>query len=182
MLDRAERLCRQCIAALESGGDEAAKVAALACLALQEWDALMGCVADAFGDRRCVVYRFAPTLADLALIETALERFPPGRDHWTLARKTLMEQLGCWGGISRGAALDADPTTPLLRAIHGCEATPCDQILRALCDALQWAFRHNSPLPACSGEACRAVGGRPKSALNEQQHRPEAMNAWECRR
>jgi hypothetical protein len=160
MLDRAERLCCECIAALEKGGDAAAEVTALACLALREWNGVMDCVADAFGDssggRNCVIYRFAPSLADLARIETALERFPPGRDHWLRARATLARKTQA---TTQGRLELADP------AIHGWEATPCDQVLRALCEALRWAFRHDGPtllpLPAsrCERLEQRAAQG-----------------------
>jgi hypothetical protein len=145
-LGQTERLCRECMEALEAGGDRAAVVAALSSLAVAEWRALMRRIADEFNNPRCVIWRCAPIHDDIARIEYALERFPPDAQHWLEARKRLAL-------TTTGPTLDDDPAIATLRAVSGFdreEALPCDQTLRALCEAIALVFR--------ADYACRRLG------------------------
>ena len=135
-LGRRELLCRECIEALEAGGDDAAVVAALGSLALAEWEALMRTLYCDFGRVADAVWRCAPACDDVARIGYALERYPPGERHWLAARRRLA--LITWG-----PTLDADLTLAAHRAAFGfdrSQALPCDDALWALAEALQFVF------------------------------------------
>ena len=130
-------LCRECIEALEAGGDDAAVVAALGSLALAEWEALMRTLYRDFGRVADAVWRCAPACDDVARIGYALERYPPGERHRLTARRRLAV-------ITWGPTLDADLTLAAHRAASGfdrSQALPCDDALWALAEALQFVFR-----------------------------------------
>ena len=135
-LGRRELLCRECIDALEAGGDDAAVVAALGSLALAEWEALMRTLYRDFGRAADAVWRCAPARDDMARIEYALDRFPPREKDWLAARGRLA--LITWG-----PTLDADLTLATYSAASGfdrSQALPCDYALWALAEALQFVF------------------------------------------
>jgi hypothetical protein len=136
-LHRRERLCRECIEALQAGGEDAAVVAALGSLALAEWEAVVQALDREFGRGADAVWRCAPARDDMARIEYALDRFPPREKDGLAARRRLA--LITWG-----PTLDADLVLAAHRVASGfdrSQALPCDDTLRALCEALPFVFR-----------------------------------------
>jgi hypothetical protein len=131
-----ERLFGEYVKALEAGGGEAAVIAALAHLALNELRAVIRRLWEDFGGAH-TIWRCGVSEDDEAQIAYALHLYRPTEDHWRQAQVKLA--LTTWG-----PKIDAHPSVMMLRicaAPSDVLSLPCDQTLRALRDALRHHLR-----------------------------------------
>ena len=132
MRARTEAFCCACIEALRRGGDDARVIAALAELAVREWDILRARLVEEIKEPWAYVWHYELGRNGRAIIERAVRICAPSEDH----RQQGWAKLAF---MALGPSLEACPSAAFLRLAMGVrdeDLIPVDQVVRALVEAL----------------------------------------------